>query len=66
MRWIKFFRKVFIEADFNNKAAMASLRKLGFKKQPEDDDGAISTKYYKTIFAQEHCIDDLEVDPIKE
>jgi len=62
----KSFRKVFIDADFQNKAAMASLRKLGFKQQPEDEDGNISTKYYKTIYMNEPCIDDLEVDPIIE
>lgn len=63
----KLFKKVYIEADFQNKAAMASLRKLGFKKQPEDEDEEIaSTKYYKTIYTEEPNIDDLEVDPIKE
>lgn len=62
----KLFRKVYIEADLHNKAAMASLKKLGFKQQPEDEDGNISTKYLKTIYQNEPCIDDLEVDPIKE
>jgi [ribosomal protein S5]-alanine N-acetyltransferase len=69
MRWgckTKLFRKVYIEADFQNKAAMASLHKLGFKKQPEDEDGNPSTKYYKIVYTNEPCIDDLEVDPIKE
>jgi ribosomal-protein-alanine N-acetyltransferase len=69
LRWgckTKLFRKVFIDADFQNRAAMASLRKLGFKQQPEDEDGVVSTKFYKTIYMNEPCIDDLEVDPIKE
>jgi len=62
----KLFRKVFIDADFQNRAAMASLHKLGFKKQPEDEDGNISTKYYRIVYSTEPCIDDLEVDPIKD
>lgn len=62
----KSFRKVYIDADFQNKAAMASLHKLGFKQQSEDEDGNISTRYYKTIYQNEPCIDDLEVDPIIE
>jgi len=69
MKWggkTKGFRKVYIEADFQNKAAMASLRKLGFKKQPEDEEGNPSTKFFKIIYVKEPCIDDLEVDPIKE
>jgi len=62
----KLFRKVLIETDFRNKAAMASLQKLGFKKQPNDEDENPSTKFYKTIYFDEPCIDDLEVDPIHE
>jgi ribosomal-protein-alanine N-acetyltransferase len=62
----KLFRKVFIEADFRNKAAMASLLKLGFKKQPNDEDENPSTKFYKTIYSDEPCVEDLEVDPIRE
>lgn len=61
----KIFRKVFIEADFRNNAAMGSLQKLGFKKQPSDEDENPSTKFYKTIYADEPCIDDLEVDPTR-
>jgi len=61
----KLFKKVFIEADLQNKAAMASLRKLGFKQQPMDEEEEITpTKYYKTIYTDEPCMDDLEVDPI--
>ncbi len=69
MKWgckTKRFRKVYIEADFQNKAAMASLRKLGFKKQSEDEEGNPSTKFFRIIYTQEPCIDDLEVDPIKD
>jgi ribosomal-protein-alanine N-acetyltransferase len=69
LRWgckTKLFRKVFIDADFQNKAAMASLHKLGFKQQPEDEDGILSSKYYKIVYATEPCIDDLEVDSIIE
>ncbi len=62
----KLFRKVFIETDFRNKAAMASLQKLSFKKQQNDEDENPSTKFYKTIYFDEPCIDDLEVDPIRE
>ena len=62
----KLFRKVLIEADIRNKAAMGSLQKLGFKKQPSDEEESPSTKFYKTIFVNEPCIDDLEVDPIRE
>lgn len=62
----KLFRKVFIEADFRNKAAMASLQKLGFKKQPNDEDENPSSKFYKTIYNEEPCIDDLEVDTARE
>jgi len=69
IRWgckTKLFRKVYIDADLQNKAAKASLNKLGFKKQPDDEDGNPSTRYYKAIYHSEPCIDDLEVDPIKE
>ncbi len=60
----KLFRKVLIEADEHNKAAMASLNKLGFKKIPEDEDGNQSTKFYKIVYTKEPCVDDFEVDPI--
>jgi len=69
LRWgckTKLFRKVYIEADFQNKAAMAALHRLGFKQQPEDEDENPSSKYYKTLYSEEPCIDDLEVDPIRE
>ncbi|NOU17704.1 MAG: GNAT family N-acetyltransferase [Bacteroidales bacterium] len=69
MRWgckTKLFRVVYIDADLQNKAAKASLNKLGFKKQPDDEDGNPSNRYYKAIYPTEPCIDDLEVDPIKE
>lgn len=56
----KRFRKVFIEADFRNKAAMASLKKLGFKKETNDEDENPSPKFYKTIYFEEPCIDDIE------
>lgn len=62
----KLFRKVLIEADFRNKAAMASLQKLGFKKLPNDEDENPSTKFYKIIYIEEPCIEDLEVDPVRE
>ncbi len=62
----KNFRKVYIDADFQNKAAMASLQKLGFKQESEDEDRIPSTKYYKILYVNEPCIDDLEVDPIRE
>jgi [ribosomal protein S5]-alanine N-acetyltransferase len=67
MRWgckTKLFRKVFIDADFQNRAAMASLHKLGFRQQQDDEEGNPSSKFYKTIYFDEPCIDDLEVDPI--
>ena len=62
----KLFRKVLIEADMRNKAAIGSLQKLGFKKEPSDEDENPSTKFYKIIYAEELCIDDLEVDPVRE
>ena len=69
MKWgckTKLFRKVYIDVDLQNKAAKASLNKLGFMQQSDDEDGKPSTRYYKTIYPSESCIDDLEVDPIKE
>ncbi len=69
MRWgckTKLFRIVYIDADLHNKAAKASLNKLGFKKQFDDEDGNPSNRYYKAIYLTDPCIDDLEVDPIKE
>lgn len=62
----KSFRKVLIEADEHNKAAMASLHKLKFRRMPDDEDGNVSTKFYKVVYSEDPCIDDLEVDPIKE
>lgn len=52
LAWAKtanLFNTILVEADFDNKAAMASLKKLGFKPLPKDDDdqnSATSTKYY--------------------
>lgn len=69
LRWgckTKLFKKVFIDADTHNKAAMASLHKLNFKKQPDDEFGNPSTKFYKIIYEDEFCVDDLEVDPVHE
>jgi [ribosomal protein S5]-alanine N-acetyltransferase len=69
MKWgckTRLFRKLYIDADVLNKAAMASLHKLGFKKQTDDEDDNPSTKYYKTIYTEEPCIDDLEVDLVRE
>jgi ribosomal-protein-alanine N-acetyltransferase len=47
------FKIMLIEADFENKAAMASLKKLGFKPVPTDNDEEeiknAPTKYYKKI-----------------
>lgn len=56
------FRVVLIEADFDNKAAMASLKKLGFKRPQIDDEEeeTKSTKFYKVICHTE--IDESEFD----
>ena len=46
------FKKMLIEADFENKAAMASLKKLNFKRVcnvDEEEEANLSTKYYKKI-----------------
>gem|GEM_PF-410645 len=63
----KLFKKVLVEADETNRAAMASLKKLGFKKMKRDDEDPTQIlKYYRIVYANDPCIDDLEVDPIKD
>jgi ribosomal-protein-alanine N-acetyltransferase len=52
IEWAKeanLFKTILIEADLNNKAAMASLKKLGFKPIPADEENQglnTLTKYY--------------------
>ncbi|HZJ74530.1 MAG TPA: GNAT family N-acetyltransferase [Perlabentimonas sp.] len=58
------FKRVLVEADFDNKAAMASLKKLGFKPIPVYDyEGTTgtSTKYYIST-AKPKDIDSEELD----
>ncbi len=45
------FKTLLVEADLNNKAAMASLKKIGFRKtgQPDDENEEKITKYYKQV-----------------
>lgn len=49
----KLFKYVLIEADFRNKAAMASLKKLGFQRVikdiDEDETESQPTKFYKKV-----------------
>jgi RimJ/RimL family protein N-acetyltransferase len=60
------FRIVIVEAFENNKAAMASLKKLGFKKVllDEDEDEQIekSTKYYKVVCPKNIDCEELDFD----
>lgn len=57
----KLFKYVLIEADFRNKAAMASLKKLGFQRVPTDieDEEDHSTKFYKKVenYQEEEVLD---------
>ena len=58
------FKTVFIEADFDNKAAMASLKKLGFRQVLEyDEDHSVTkhSKYYIKVTKPEN-IDTEELD----
>jgi RimJ/RimL family protein N-acetyltransferase len=57
------FKTVLVEADLNNKAAMASLKKVGFKKiAPSDnEDETETTKYYKKVKFQP-AIEELDFD----
>lgn len=60
----KHFRVVVVEAGENNKAAMASLKRLGFKKIVPDDDAkeeALS-KYYKVVCPKSDDCEDLDFD----
>jgi RimJ/RimL family protein N-acetyltransferase len=60
------FRIVIVEAFENNKAAMASLRKLGFKKvvldEIEDEEIENSTKYYKVVCPKSIECEELDFD----
>lgn len=61
----KLFSVVLIEADFDNKAAMASLTKLGFKSIPRDDEEESlpkSTKYFKRVSKPETLEEELDFD----
>jgi RimJ/RimL family protein N-acetyltransferase len=55
------FKIVLIEADFDNRAAMASLKKLGFKRvySDEDENEISSTKFFKKV---SHSIKTEELD----
>jgi RimJ/RimL family protein N-acetyltransferase len=57
----KLFKYILIEADFRNKAAMASLKKLGFQRVlPDiDEEEDRSTKFYKRVenFQEEEVLD---------
>ncbi len=57
-------RKFLIEADFDNKAAMASLKKLGFKPVLPDDVESefTSTKYYLKLVNPEALDEDMDFD----
>ncbi|MDD2195550.1 MAG: GNAT family N-acetyltransferase [Bacteroidales bacterium] len=57
------FKTLLVEADLNNKAAMASLKRVGFKRagHPDDDNEVEITKYYKTIKRQP-AIEELDFD----
>lgn len=60
---VKVFEILLVEADLKNKAAMASLKKLGFKKVvPPDDDSEVEiTKYYKRVKCQP-AVEELDFD----
>ena len=64
----KLFKVVLIEADFDNKAAMASLKKLGFKRAEVDDEEEElkSTKFYKVICPKEIDESELDFDSFKD
>ena len=57
------FKVVLVEADLKNKAAMASLKKLGFRKleQNDEESDVEPTKYYKRIKC-EPVIEELDFD----
>ena len=59
-----FFKTVLIEADFDNKAAMSSLNKLGFKPIPvyeHEQTGGTPSKYYINT-AKLNSVDSEELD----
>jgi [ribosomal protein S5]-alanine N-acetyltransferase len=58
------FKFVLIEADLENKAAMASLNKLGFKPVPvdEDDESITTTKYFRKVGMPMQYDDDFDFD----
>ena len=57
----KLFHRVLIDADEGNKAAMASLKKLGFRKCNTSINEVTST-YYKAVYDRETDVSDLEVE----
>jgi len=59
------FKKLLIEADFENKAAMASLKKLNFKRVcnvDEEEEINLSTKFYKKIEQSDKPDDNISLD----
>ncbi|MBN1988437.1 MAG: GNAT family N-acetyltransferase [Bacteroidales bacterium] len=57
----KLFHRVLIDADEGNKAAMASLKKLGFRKCNTSINEVTST-YYKAVYDKDTDVADMEVD----
>lgn len=57
------FKILLVEADLKNKAAMASLKKVGFRKvdQPDDDNEMEITTYYKMVKSQP-AVEELDFD----
>lgn len=56
------FRVVLIEAFEENKAAMASLTKLGFRKVEVDNEIELSSKYFKVVCPKGIDCEDLDFD----
>jgi [ribosomal protein S5]-alanine N-acetyltransferase len=57
------FKIVLIEADFDNRAAMASLKKLGFRRvySDEEENETPSTKFFKKV-SQSKLTENLDFD----
>jgi len=56
------FRVVLIEAFEDNRAAMASLKKLGFRKVEVDEDQEKSSKYFKVVCPKSIDCEELDFD----
>jgi len=68
LEWAKganLFKTILIEADLDNKAAMAALKKLGFKPIPTDEEAQernTLSKYYIRVCKDSNPLEELDFD----